>query len=286
MDPIKPNFDNTEIAFKGLSNDQLQKADRLFTLFNNPFLVSVGSSLTETALNWGLPIQGIVKSMVFDHFCGGETLEECKTLIDALGKKGVGVLLNFGVEAKQSEEEYDLSMQQNLDAIAFAGKERNVKALCMKITGFGRFELFEKMQSAAALTTDEQAELDRVNARFDKICAFALEQKVSMYVDAEESWIQDVLDEMTLIRMAKYNKTQAILSNTYQLYRHDVLAHFRRDIERAEKEGFILGAKLVRGAYVEKENEYAKAHQLPSKIHPNKTATDADFNAALRYAAH
>jgi proline dehydrogenase len=212
MDPIKPNFDNTEIAFKGLSNDQLQKADRLFTLFNNPMLVSLGSSFYRDGPALGIAYTGHCEKHGVQSFLWGETLSECKTLIDDLGRKGVGVLLNFGVEAKQSEEEYDLSMQQNLDAIAFAGKERNVKALCMKITGFGRFELFEKTQSGAALSTDEQAELDRVNARFDKICAFALEQKVSMYVDAEESWIQDVLDEMTLVRMAKYNKTQAILS--------------------------------------------------------------------------
>lgn len=276
------SFDNTQIAFQSLSNFELKKAHFLFQVFQNQFLVKVGSSFTEYALHWGLPIGPFVKPTIFKHFCSGENLEESTILIRALAQKNVGVLLNYGVEAKETDEEYEKSIQQSLKAIRLAGTEKNIKAVCIKLTGFGRIALFEKLQQKATLSDSEQAELDQINTRFDILCEAALSNDVAIYIDAEESWIQNPIDEMTLIRMKKYNQKKAIVCNTYQLYRNDKLTDLRQEIELAKKEKFILGVKIVRGAYVEKEAEYATAHQAKSPIHATKAGSDADFNEALQ----
>lgn len=277
------SFDNTEIAFKALSHSELKKASRLFSLFNMEWLVSIGSSVTERLLHMGIPIHVLVKPIIYSHFCGGEDLTECTKLIRALATRNVGVLLNYGVEAKSSDAEYEFSVMQNMQAIELAGKEKNIKAVCIKLTGFGRLGLFEKLQQKQALTSAEEVELKSIHERFDRLCDAALVNQVALYIDAEESWIQDPIDEMTIERMRRVNKKTAIIFNTYQLYRNDKLKDLKADAAKAQSEGFILGAKLVRGAYVEKENEVAKAACNVSPIHLNKAATDNDFNLALTF---
>lgn len=281
MNSPKISFDNTEIAFRSLSNFELKKALFLFNVFQNDFLVKWGSNFTELALDWHLPISPFLKPTIFKHFCSGENLEESKELFRELAKKNIGVLLNFGVEAKETDEEYEKSIQQNLAAIRLAGTERNIKAVCIKLTGFGRIDLFEKLQNKESLSAAEQIELDRINARFDLLCEEALKSKVAIYVDAEESWIQNPIDEMTYLRMKKFNTQSAIVFNTYQLYRSDKYADLVVDINKAKEEGFILGAKIVRGAYVEKEASYAEVQKKVSPIHKNKEGSDADFNKAM-----
>ena len=277
------SFDNTEIAFKALSHSELKKASRLFSLFNMEWLVSIGSSVTERLLHMGIPIHVLVKPIIYSHFCGGEDLTECTKLIRALATRNVGVLLNYGVEAKSSDAEYEFSVMQNMQAIELAGKEKNIKAVCIKLTGFGRLGLFEKLQQKQALTSAEEVELKSIHERFDRLCDAALVNQVALYIDAEESWIQDPIDEMTIERMRRVNKKTAIIFNTYQLYRNDKLKDLKADAAKAQSEGFILGAKMVRGAYVEKENEVAKAAGNVSPIHLNKAATDNDFNLALTF---
>lgn len=277
------SFDNTEIAFKALSNSELKKASRLFSLFNMEWLVAMGSSFTERLLHIGIPIHVLVKPIIYSHFCGGEDLKECTKLIRELANRNVGVLLNYGVEAKSSDAEYEFSVMQNMQAIELAGKEKNIKAVCIKLTGFGRVALFEKLQKKQSLSASEEAELKAINERFDRLCDAALANQVSLYIDAEESWIQEPIDEMTLERMKRVNTKSAIIYNTYQLYRNDKLKDLKADLEKAKKDGFILGAKLVRGAYVEKENEFAKSAGKASPIHITKAATDDDFNLALTF---
>jgi proline dehydrogenase len=282
MNSSPVSFDNTEIAFKSLSNFELKKALFLFKVFQNEFLVKVGGSFTETALSWGLPISVFIKPTIFKHFCSGENLEESKQLFRQLAQKNIGVLLNYGVEAKETDEEYENSIQQNLKAIRLASTEKNIRAVCIKLTGFGRFALFEKLQRKETLNESEQKELDKINARFDLLCNEAIKNSVALYIDAEESWIQEPRDQMTLDRMRIYNKENAIVFNTYQLYRSDKLKDLKQDIETTKNEGFILGAKIVRGAYVEKEAKYAQEHNSTSPIHKNKEGSDADFNEALK----
>jgi proline dehydrogenase len=279
---ISPDiFENTEVAFAGKSNGQLKKAKVLFQLMSNNGLVGLGSSLANFALSLHLPVSPLFRFTVYNHFCGGETFAECKRTIQTLEKNGVGVLLNYGVELKEREEDFNKTVERNIEALQFGGKNKSVKALCIKLTGFGRFGLFEKIQSGEKLNPDERRESDAVKKRFDKICQIAVKNEVPLYVDAEESWIQNPLDEMVEEMMEKYNRDTCIVFNTFQLYRYDRLAYLQQQIERASAGQYILGAKLVRGAYMEKERERAKEMGYKSPIHRNKKDVDEDFDKAV-----
>lgn len=275
-------FENTEVAFQSKSNAELQKAKWLFTMVGSNFLVNTGSNLAGLALNLGLPVSPLFKYTVYNHFCGGETFDECKSTISILQKSNIGVLLNYGVELKETEEDFDKTILRNLEAIEFGGGNKSVKALCIKITGFGRFGLFEKIQAGEALNGTEKKELERIKKRFEKLCTAAEKHAVPLYVDAEESWIQEPLDRMVEEMMAKYNRKQCILFNTFQIYRWDRLDYLQKQVTLAKKEGYYLGAKLVRGAYMEKERERAATLNYPSPIHESKAAVDKDFDNAVR----
>ena len=279
---ISPDiFENTEVAFEGKSNGELRKAKALFQLMSNNSLVSLGSSLAGLALSLHLPVSPVFRYTVYNHFCGGETFEQCKKTIQKLDKNNVGVLLNYGVELKEREEDFNKTVEHNLEALAFGGKNKSVKALCIKLTGFGRFGLLEKIQAGDELSTAEKSEFNQMKKRFDKICQVAVKNEVPLYVDAEESWIQNPLDEMVEEMMEKYNRGKCIVFNTVQLYRHDRLAYLQHQIDRAIAGQYVYGVKLVRGAYMEKERERAKEMGYKSPIHKNKKDVDEDFNAAV-----
>lgn len=281
MDISPDVFENTEVAFAGKTDGDLQKAKALFTMVGNNWLVNTGSSLTELALRLHLPVSPIFKYTIYNQFCGGETFEECKKTIRELEKRNVQVLLNYGVELKETEEDFEKSLQQNLEAVEFAAKQKSVKAICVKPTSYGRFGLFEKMQDGGRLNAAEKKEMEDVKKRFHKLCKIAEEKKVALYIDAEESWIQDALDSIVEELMSTYNRKECVVFNTFQLYRHDRLAYLKQEIEKAKAGGYLLGAKLVRGAYMEKERDRAKELSYPSPIHKNKAAVDADFDGAV-----
>ena len=276
-------FENTENAFAAKSSSELQKAKWLFTLMGQNQLVNLGSSLASLALKMHLPISPIFRITVYNHFCGGETFAECKRTIAKLNKSDVFTMLNYGVELKETEEDFDKTIKKSIEALEFAGKTRAVKVLCIKITGFGRFELFEKMQAGTKLNTQEKQELAQVEARLDKVCQSAADNDVAVYIDAEESWIQDPLDTMVETMMERYNKKKAIVYNTFQFYRWDRLAYLHKMIEQAKSKGYILGAKIVRGAYMEKERKRASDMGYKSPIHENKEGVDKDFNGGMNY---
>lgn len=282
MDISPDAFENTAVAFAGKTDGDLQKAKALFTLVGNNWLVNTGNSLTEWALRLHLPVAPLFKYTIYDQFCGGETFEECKKTIKALEKKNVQVLLNYGVELKESEEDFEKSLHQNLEAVEFASKQKTVKAICVKPTSYGRFALFEKMQEGSKLTAAEKKEEEKVKARFHQLCRVAEEKKVALYIDAEESWIQDALDGIVEELMSTYNKKQCVVFNTFQLYRHDRLAYLKQQIEAAKAGAYLLGAKLVRGAYMEKERERAHEMGYKSPIHQTKSVVDADFDEAVK----
>jgi proline dehydrogenase len=279
-------FDDTATAYSDKSDGDLQKAKALFQLMNNNSLVSLGSSLATFALSLRLPVSPLFKWTVYNHFCGGETLEECKRTIRKLDERNVGVLLNYGVELKETEEDFDITVAKNLEALAFGGENKAVKGLCIKLTGFGRVDLFEKVQQKAKLSMPEKRELLRVKKRFDKICSAASANNVPVYVDAEESWIQNPLDELVEEMMAKYNRGKCVVLNTFQLYRHDRLAYLRAQVQRARDGNYLLGAKLVRGAYMEKERARAAERNYPSPIHATKAGVDKDFDEAVTLCLH
>jgi proline dehydrogenase len=277
----KDIFEDTAVAFAPKTNAELQKARILFSLISNNKLVRLGTAAAGLALRLHLPISPLFRYTVYEHFCGGETFDQCKKTIAKLNKSHVFAMLNYGVELKEEEADFDKTVEKNIEALEFAGQNSDVKVLCIKISGFGRFGLFEKMQAGERLTHAEQNEYDKVTARLDKLCHAAARNDVAIYVDAEESWIQDTLDTMVEDMMDKYNHKKAIVFNTIQLYRWDRLDYLHKELNAAKAKGYVLGAKLVRGAYMEKEREHAAKKGYRSPIHHDKDAVDKDFNKAM-----
>lgn len=280
---MKINFDNTEIAFSHKSDKALKKAGWLFRMMNKPWLVGLGSKMGLMALRWGLPVEGIVKKTIFEQFCGGTTLLETKETIEHLAKYDVAAILDYGAEAKQSEEDFNTTMRYTIRAIEFAAHTQSVPVVSLKITGLGRFGLIQKLQSGYSVSEKEQKEFDHVLKRLDSICHVAREKGVGVFIDAEESWIQETIDYLATIMMHRYNKEHVTIYNTFQMYRHDRLEYLKNSFAKAIKEDYLLGAKLVRGAYMEKERARAAKYKYPDPIQPNKEATDRDYNAALAF---
>lgn len=278
-----PNFDNTEIAFRNKTNAQLKKAYWLFKVIGNNFLSTIGPLITNFFLNIGLPIKETIRSTIFNQFCGGETIAECENAISRLAKANVGTILDYSVEGEDKEEVFDETCEEIIRTIIRADGDKRLPITVFKITGIGRFALLEKIQTKEKLTKGEVAEFEKVKARCEKICWAAFDKIEPIMIDAEESWIQEIIDDLALNMMRKYNRERVIIYNTYQMYRADKLADMQADHLIAKAAGFILGAKLVRGAYMEKERARAVSLGISTLIQPNKEATDKDFDAALRY---
>lgn len=277
------SFENTEIAFQGKSSADLNRAYWLFKMVASNTLVKIGTPITNFALRVGLPVKGIIRNTIFKHFCGGETIEGCERMIKTLSDKHVGTILDYSVEGEETEKVFDATCEEVLKTIERAKGDPHIPFSVFKPTGLGRFELFEKTDSKIALTESEQQEFDRMKSRVDRICAASFKADVLLLVDAEHSWIQDTIDDLAREMMRKYNREKPIIYNTYQLYRHDKLASIQADFHFAETDGFFLGAKIVRGAYMEIERERAQEKGYPSPIQPNKAATDHDYNQAILF---
>jgi proline dehydrogenase len=278
------SFENTEVAFRHASNSDLKRAYWLFKVINSNFLVNIGPPITAFALKIGLPIQGLIKKTIFRQFCGGENIRECETTIQTLAKGGVGTILDYSIEGEDDEKVFDETRDEILRTIRRAAKDPSIPITVFKVTGVGRFALLQKMDERMPLTDAETEEWQRVADRVLAICEKAYQAGVPVMIDAEESWIQDTIDKLALDMMRKFNREKIIIYNTYQLYRHDKLASLKADHAIAVAEGFILGAKIVRGAYMEKERKRAEERGYPSPIQPDKAATDKDYDAAVNYA--
>ncbi|UPS90979.1 proline dehydrogenase family protein [Bizionia sp. M204] len=276
-------FDNTEIAFQLKSNRELNRAHFLFNMISNETLVKVGTTLTHFALKAHLPVEGIIRATVFDHFCGGVNEEDCLPVIDDMFTKGVSSVLDYSVEGKETEAHFDGAMEKTLKIIRFSDDRKAMPIAVFKPSGFGRFALYQKISEGKSLTETEQAEWDRVVARYDAVCKLGKEKDVEILIDAEESWIQDAVDHLVTNMMRKYNKDVTIVYNTLQMYRHDRMDFLKSQHELAKKEGFYLGYKIVRGAYMEKEHERALEYDYPTPICESKLATDENFNASAQY---
>jgi proline dehydrogenase len=276
-------FDNTEVAFALKSDTELDRAYFLFKMISIEPLVKIGSAVTNFALNLNLPVEGLIRATVFDHFCGGINVKDCLFVVDKMQTKGVSSVLDYSVEGKEDEHQFDSAMKMTLKTIDFAKERQSIPFAVFKPTGFGRFALYEKLGEKQKLTAEEQEEWDKVVARFDLVCSEAHKNNVSLLIDGEESWMQDAADELVTDMMRKYNKEKPIVFNTLQMYRWDRLDYLKKLHEVAKKEGFIIGMKLVRGAYMEKEHARAKEKGYPTPICASKEATDANYDAAVDY---
>lgn len=276
-------FDNTEIAFSLKTDSELERAYYLFKMISIEPLVKIGTVVTNFALKTHLPVEGLIKATVFDHFCGGVSEEDCLLVIERMYEKGVSSVLDYSVEGKEVESEFDAAKDKILKIIEFAKERESIPIAVFKPSGFGRFALYEKKGSKIPLTKDEQAEWNRVEERFDDVCKKAKENDIAVLIDAEESWMQTAADALVTKMMAKYNTEKPIVFNTLQMYRHDRMAFLQQEHEKSIKGNYFLGYKLVRGAYMEKENDRAEAMDYTSPICFSKSATDDNFNKGLRY---
>jgi proline dehydrogenase len=277
-------FDNTEIAFGSKTNGDLRRAYILFRLVGNPRLVRFGKWFTNFCFRYRIPIRGMVKKTIFKQFCGGETIKECDHAIAQLGKFGIGTILDYSVEGKTSEADFDATVDEIIDTIHRAANDNHVPFAVFKITGIARFGVLESANNGLDNLTEQQlADLEIVTARIKRICQAAFDAQVPLFIDAEETCIQNTIDSITHDMMRLFNRKKAIVFNTVQMYRHDRLAFVKTYLEVAKQEQFHYGIKLVRGAYMEKERERAQEKGYPSPIQPNKAQCDQDFNAAVEH---
>lgn len=283
ISPLKLDFNNTEIAFKGKSDKDLNKAYWLFKMVASNALIKIGTPITNFSLNIGLPIQGIIRNTIYRQFCGGESIEDCSRAISELGHGNVTTILDYSVEGEESEESFDATCNEILRTVESAKQNSLISFCVFKPTGLGRFDLLAKIDAKQALTTEEQAEYQRLWNRCDQICQACHAAGIRVLIDAEHSWIQDTIDDIAREMMEKYNQEKPIVYNTYQLYRADKLASLKADFAYAKTQNFHLGAKIVRGAYMEIERERAKENGYPSPIQPNKKASDTDYNDAIYF---
>ena len=278
------DFSNTQAAFAIKSDDELKKAAWLFGLMNKHWLVGIGSRLGLAAIRLHLPfVETAVKNTIYEQFCGGTTLLECQGRIDKLAGQKCQTILDYGAEAKEKESDFNQTMNETIRAIEFASRSEHIPVVSTKITGMARFGLLESVQQGESFTRESRKEYKSVLKRLDSICHVAARKGVAVFFDAEESWIQDSIDHLVAIMMRRYNRERVVAYNTFRLYRKDRLQFLIDSFNQSRKGGYLLGAKLVRGAYMEKERARAEKMGYPSPIHFNKAATDDAYDMALRF---
>jgi len=277
-------FENTETAFALKSDAELERAYFLFKLISIEPLVKIGTSVTNFAIKAKLPVEGLIRTTVFDHFCGGVSESDCMPVVEKMWSMGVSTILDYSVEGKDTEDPLDDALAKTLEIMDFAKQKEAIPFAVFKPTGYGRLALYEKKGSGQELTAAEQSEWDRVVRRFDETCKKAYDLNVPLLIDAEESWMQDAADDLVEEMMRAYNKKAPIVFNTLQMYRWDRMDYLRGLMERAQKDGFKIGIKFVRGAYLEKENERAEERGYPTPMCASKQQTDENFDNAVAWS--
>lgn len=277
------SFDNTANAFSGKTDNDLKRSYWLFKMVSNPRLVNFGRAFTDFAINLHLPINGIIKATIFKQFCGGETIDECLRTIETLGKYNIGSILDYSVEGKTSETDFDNTAAEIIRTLQLAAKKPHIPFGVFKPTGIGKIEVMEKVSAGTALTAGEEQEWKNMKSRVDSICSAAFENNVALLIDAEETWTQVAVDSLVRDMMEKYNRQKAIVYNTAQMYRRDRLEYLNNLLKDAQEKNYFIGMKLVRGAYMEKERERAKKMGYLSPINDTKADTDKEYNSTLEF---
>jgi len=277
------SFENTEIAFRSKSDNDLKRSYLLFKTLSHNSLVKLGGSLTQSAIKMHIPVNWVVKPTIYKQFVGGESIEECGPTVRNLQEYNVKAILDYSVEGKESDEDIEAALIETLRSIKNAGNNSNIPFAVFKPTAFTTPDILENVSAGKKLTEREKQEADRFRIRIETLCKVAYESNVPILIDAEDSWFQNFIDDVVNEMMAKFNKEKAIIFNTFQMYRHDRLSFLEESYQKAVDGNYYLGAKFVRGAYMEKERE--RSHELgyPSPIQPDKDSTDRDFNAALKF---
>jgi proline dehydrogenase len=283
MSDFKLNFRDTKIAFADKSDDELQEKYRVFKLFNYDLLVEIGTKATEIALKWGLPVKGLIKDTIFKQFCGGETIEECQPIIEKLGESRIGTILDYSIEGQSTDEVFESTKAEIYRTITRAKEDDFIPFAVFKVTGVAPFEILERVSNNTELLKRDVEEWEKAKARVIELCTYAHSLEQPVFIDAEESWIQNAIDDLATGMMEQLNAEKPIIFNTIQLYRRDRLEFLKQSHEKAKAGNYILAVKLVRGAYMEKERERAVEMGYDSPIQTSKEATDADYDAAIEY---
>ncbi|MDQ3100412.1 MAG: proline dehydrogenase family protein [Bacteroidota bacterium] len=273
---------DTRIAFSDRTDRELREARLLFQVLGSPALSNIGQKTTLFALSIGLPVIGMIKRTIFKQFCGGETIEESLRTAERLATSNIGTILDHSVEGQESEDLLDGTVEEIIRTIQVAQTRKDVPFCVFKPSGIGRMQILEKVSQGSTLDAAQREEWDHVEKRVDRLCAAAYTAGIPILIDAEESWIQQAIDDLIGKMMQRYNQQRVIVFNTIQFYRHDRLAFLKESLERSKRDGYHLGVKLVRGAYMEKERERAKQKGYPSPIHPDKKSVDRDYDEALK----
>lgn len=283
MSDFKLDFQDTATAFADKSDSELKEKYRLFRMMNSPFLNAIGTRSATLALSIGLPVEGVIKRTIFEQFCGGETIEECASTVDKLAAAGIGTILDYSIEGKSSEQDFDSTKDEIIRTVERAKNDPNIPFAVFKVTGIAPLGTLERLSSKKKLDAKSQAKCEHLQSRVNEICEFAYSVGQPVFIDAEETWIQDAIDRMATEMMERYNLEGPIVYNTIQLYRTDRLLHMKDSRRQAKSNGYVYAVKLVRGAYMEKERERADEENYPSPIQPDKRSTDRDYNSAIDY---
>src|SRR5262249_11642287 len=274
MSDFELDFQDTETAFADLSNKELKEKYRIFSLLNSPFLNTVGTSAARLALSFGLPVEGLIKKTMYEQFCGGETIEESSAVIERLGRSGIGTILDYAVEGKSTEADFDATKNEIIRTIERAKDDPNIPFAVFKVTGIAPLGTLERLSAKKRLDAKSQAKAERIHSRVEEICSLAHSVGQPVLIDAEYSWVKAAVDRMATEMMEKFNRETPIIFNTIQLYRSDRLQYLRSMRKEASRSGYWLGVKLVRGAYMEMERERAEELGYSSPIHADKSSTD------------
>jgi len=278
------SFDDTAISFSSKSNSELSKMYWLFASMNNHFLVKAGTSALQFAFKFHFPfVKTIVKNTVFNHFCGGETIDDCEKSIQKLSEFNIGTILDYSVEGAKTDDGFEKTTLEIIATIKKAAGNKNIPFSVFKITGIASSEILTKIQKGNALSEQEKIDFDHAKSRVERICQCAFDFKVRIFIDGEETWFQDTIDSIAYEMMEKFNKQNVIIFNTFQMYRKDMLLNLKNAFNTAQEKGYLLGAKLVRGAYMEKERLEASVNSYPDPIQPDKETTDKDYDEALQF---
>ena len=277
------SFADTSIAFSYKSDKELKKSHFLFSSINNPVLSKLGANIVKLALKVKLPVKGIIRNTIFRHFCGGESIDQCDATIIRLAEYNIKTILDYAAEADSGETSYDLAVEEILKTVEKATTSKDIPFSVFKPTGIASKKLMEKMQLGVALLDSEKQEIESIKMRFDKIAKTCFENNIRLYIDSEDSFYQDPIDDFVYELMVKYNREKVVVFNTYQMYRRGMLENLKDANETGKKRGYRIGAKLVRGAYMEKERDRAEEKGYEDPIMPDKKSTDKQYDDALRY---
>jgi proline dehydrogenase len=281
------SFEDTSVAFAHQSNSKLRKTYLIFAMMNQYWLVKIGTFFIKLTLKLGLPVKYLIKKTLFNQFCGGESIETCQKTIEYLAKGKIGTILDYSVEGEDNEKDFDKTTEELVKTIKKAAQQTtDIPFSVFKVSGIGSVDLLEKVQEYEEdLTAEDKNAFERLNNRVDRLCKLAAELNVKIFMDAEETWIQDVIDNICYEMMKKYNVGgQTIVYNTYQLYRWESLDNLIKACDKGRNQGYTIGGKLVRGAYIEKERRRAAEKEYKSPIHITKEETDVDFDKAVHFA--